>query len=325
MTALIKHFSAKSIHRLLDYPRLIDHLEQELAAGGTAPPRHHHTIRTPDGENTLVLMPAWQEDVVGLKVVSVVPSNSDRNLPTIVGLYLLLDSRTGTPLALMDGGALTVRRTAAASALAARHLARHDSRSLLMVGAGTLAPHLVRAHAATLPLDCIRLWNRTAAKAEKLCDSLKDLKLDVEVVDDLESAATQADLISCATSSDRPLILGRWLSPGTHLDLVGGFSPQMHEVDEEGVVRARIFVDSRQGVLSEAGDLITPINRGKLTAEEIEADLFQLTQGFELQRKQQDITLFKSVGMALEDLAAARLVIRSASHGNGIVKDCGDN
>ena len=154
-------------------------------------------------------------------------------------------------------------------------------------------------------------------------NTLKDLKLDIQIAEELESEAGRADLISCATASRRPLILGRWLSPGTHLDLVGGFTPKMHEVDEEAVVRARIFVDSRQGALSEAGDLITPIRRGKLRAEEIEADLFQLAQGFEPRRNEQDITLFKSVGMALEDLAAARLVMLGAREDSGVTPSHG--
>jgi len=306
----LRFVDAAEVERLLDDATLIERLAAMFRSPCEAPLRHHHHVATPTGAGgTLLLMPAWQAGRhLGIKSVTVFPDNAARSLPTVSGLYLLLDGTNGMPLAVIDGVSLTLRRTAAASALAARYLARADASHLLMVGAGALAPNLIRAHAAVRPIRQVALWNRTRAHAEALAAKLAG-DFDVIVADDLEAAARAADVISCATLSKRPLIHGAWLRPGSHLDLVGGFTPEMREADDEAARRAKIFVDTRAGATREAGDIAEPLARGIITETDIQADLFALSAGAHRGRLAADeITLFKSVGTALEDLAAAALV-----------------
>ena len=302
----------EDVHRCLDDISLVDALAAMFRAGCEMPVRHHHRIEVPGGADaTLLLMPAWQTGgPVGIKLVTVYPDNGRRGLPAVMGAYLLLDGATGAPRALIDGPALTVRRTAAASALAARFLARAETRGLLMVGTGALAPHLVRAHAAVRPIREVAVWGRDPGKAERLAAALAgDLPgVAVRAARNLAGAVGAADIISCATLATEPLIRGAWLEPGQHLDLVGAYTPAMREADDEAVRRARIFVDTRAGALKEAGDLVQPLEAGIIVEADIAGDLFDLTRGGTGRRDDDEITLFKSVGTALEDLAAARLV-----------------
>jgi ornithine cyclodeaminase/alanine dehydrogenase-like protein (mu-crystallin family) len=228
---------------------------------------------------------------------------------------VLLDRQTGAARAVLDGEALTLRRTAAVSALAARHMARADSRVLLVVGSGHLAPFLVRAHVALRPqLERVYLWGRSPVKAAACGAGLREQGIDVIVVDDLERAVRQADIVSCATTATEPVVLGRWLEPGTHLDLVGGFRPTMREVDDAAVAGAHIAVDTFVGALAEAGDLIVPLERGVITRAQIFAELAQLVRGERAGRTAADqVTLFKAVGTALADLAAAELVAAASA------------
>ena len=315
-------FDADKTHALLDYPELVEALRDMFRAGCELPVRHHHTIATGDGPDaTLLLMPAWRTGQhVGVKVVTVFPGNNAKDLPAVMGNYFLLDGTTGTPLALIDGQALTARRTGAASALAADYLARKDASRLLMVGTGALAPHLVRAHAAVRPIREVAIWGRTPEKARRLAAELDGPGLAVRHASDLEAAVGEADIVSCATMTREPLIRGAWLRPGQHLDLVGGFTPDMREADDEAVRRARVYVDTRDGALKEAGDLVQPIAGGVIAAEDVAGDLFDLTRGEIPGRGAEDeITFFKSVGTALEDLAAARLAIEKGSNGQGAI------
>ena len=291
---------------MLDYPSLVEALREMFRGGCEAPVRHHHDV--PGG--TLLLMPAWQAgDAAGIKIVTVFPGNAARALPSVQGLYLLLDGATGVPRALLDGPALTVRRTAAASALAAHYLARDGGLCHLMVGTGALAPHLIAAHAALRSVRETRIWGRDPAKAAALARSLAATGMAVQPADDLESAVRAADIVTCATLARAPLVRGAWLSPGTHLDLVGGYTPDMREADDEAVRRARVYVDTRAGATKEAGDIVQPLRSGVLAGEGIVGDLAELARGEAPGRRGDDeITLFKSVGTALEDLAAAELV-----------------
>jgi ornithine cyclodeaminase len=256
-------------------------------------------------------MPAWQAGLnIGIKMATVFPNNGARGLPAVMGAYLLLDGRTGSPQALIDGPMLTVKRTAAASALASRYLSRPDCERLLMVGTGALAPYLVTAHATVRPVCNVLIWGRDPQKAEKLARRLNRRDFRVDFTTDLEAAIKGADIISCATLSRAPLIRGSWLRPGQHIDLVGAFRPDMRESDDETIRRSRIFVDTREGALSEAGDLLQPIHAGVFNPEDVAGDLFDLTRGDRAGRRYYDqITLFKSVGTAIEDLAAAQLTV----------------
>jgi alanine dehydrogenase len=277
-------------------------------AGCELPTRHHHPVEVPDAaEATLLLMPAWQVGRhIGVKLVTIFPDNGKASLPSVMGVYLLIDGRSGRPEALIDGPMLTLRRTAAASALASRFLARADASRLLMVGTGALAPHLIEAHASVRPIREIKIWGRDPAKAAALARRMAKPGRTVEPAGDLASAVAAADVISCATLSRTPLVKGAWLEPGQHLDLVGAYTPEMREADDEAVKRASVWVDTKAGALKEGGDIVQPLRSGVLDPARIEGDLFGLCRGEARARAGADeITFFKSVGTALEDLAAA--------------------
>ena len=200
-----------------------------------------------------------------------------------------------------------------ASALASGYLSRPDCERLLMVGTGALAPYLILAHAAVRPICNVLIWGRSPDKAARLAKRLDRPDFRVAATDDLEAAARGAQVISCATLSEEPLIRGDWLQPGQHLDLVGAFRPDMRESDDAAIRRARVFVDTREGALAEAGDIVQPIKSGVLDPADVAGDLFDLTRGERAGRRFYDqITLFKSVGTALEDLAAAELAAERA-------------
>jgi ornithine cyclodeaminase len=302
----------ETIHRLLDFPSLIEALRTMFRDGCEVPLRHHHAVPTAapgESDGTLLLMPAWQAGgALGIKIVTVFPDNARRSLPAVHGTYILLDAATGVPAAVLDGTALTLRRTAAASALAASYLARPDSSVHLMVGTGALAPHLVAAHAALRPIRRHLVWGRDPDKAAALAARLTAQGIAVAPVADLAAAAGMADIVTCATLAREPLIRGAWLKPGAHLDLIGGYTPEMRETDDDAVTRARVYIDT-EAALQEAGDIVQPLRSGVLTRERIAGDLSGLCRKETPGRRDiAEITLFKSVGTALEDLAAARLV-----------------
>jgi len=298
---------------VLDDRSLVECLREAFREGAESPLRQHYDVGARGTEGTLLLMPAWQPGrSLGVKVATVFPGNAARGRSAVQASYLLLDAQTGAARALMDGAALTRRRTAAASALAATYLARSDSATLVMVGTGSLAPHLVAAHAAARPIREVRVWGRSKEKAAALASRLDRPGLRVTAAPDLDEAVRAADIVSCATLADAPLVHGAWLRPGTHVDLVGGFTPSMREADDDAVRRSRVFVDT-PAALQEAGDVVQPIARGLLRAEDV-ADLFDLVRGARPGRQgDAEITLFKSVGTALEDLAAARLAFARLS------------
>jgi ornithine cyclodeaminase len=298
----------------LDWDALINALATMFRDGCVMPVRHHHAVDVPgDAQAMLLLMPAWQPgQYIGVKLVSVFPDNHLRDLPAIHGSYLLSSGRTGELLAVLDGGELTARRTAAASALAARHLAREDASRLLIVGTGRLSLNLIEAHSRVRSIEDVMIWGRDKDKASLAAAEARALGYPVRVVDDLEAAARQADIISCATLSRSPLILGAWLKPGCHLDLIGAFTKDMRESDDEAVRRARVFVDTRAGAFAEAGDILQPIAAGVIGTDHVLRELAELVGGAEGRKSPEDITLFKSVGAALEDLAGAILAYEAA-------------
>lgn len=306
----------EAVATALPYTALVDALDEAFRHGIDAPARQHYALPVagePDG--ALLLMPAWQSGrALGIKVATVFPGNAARGLASVNASYLLLDGTTGQPRATLDGSELTLRRTGAASALASRYLSREDARELLVVGTGGLAPHLAAAHAAVRPIDRVLVWGRRPARAAAVCDALELPGATVAVAEDLQAACRSADIISCATLSTEPLLRGSWLRGGQHVDLVGAYTPQMRESDDEVIRRARVFVDTRAGARDEAGDLLQAIEAGAFRLDDIAAELAELAQGKRPGRCSDDeLTVFKSVGCALEDLAAALLV--AAHHG----------
>ncbi len=323
IACIMRVISAEELSRLLSPVSLVEALRDIFKHGAEAPLRHHHSISLNHAEATLLIMPAWNREsspgrstarYAGVKMVNVYPSNASLNLPTTQGAYVLFDKNTGAPLAVIDGSALTLYRTAAASVLAATYLARVDSRRLLMVGTGALAPYVVRAYVNNFSIDEVQIWGRSAEKAQSLADALQKEQIPARPARSLQDAVPWADIVSCATSSTVPLVLGNWLRQGHHIDLIGGFTPEMRESDDACIKRATVFVDTREGVLAEAGDLIQPIQKGVISERSIAADLFALTRSAHHGRtSDREITLFKSVGTALEDLAAAQLAFEAGS------------
>jgi alanine dehydrogenase len=308
----VQFITAAEIDASFDFPALIDALENAFRADVTIPERHHHYIPRgkPEHEATILIMPAWtggKKSFVGIKVITIFPENLAKNIPSLTGNYLLLNGESGLPLAVLDGGILTRWRTAAASALAARYLAREDASKHLLIGAGALAPYLARAHASARPIKETFVWNRTPKRAASAVAEMNRHGLKACAVTDLASVVEEADIVTCVTGAEKPVLLGKWLKPGVHVDLVGAFKPQMRESDDEVIRRSRIYVDTPHA-LEEPGDLIDPLRDGVIGEEDIQGDLFELCRGEVKGRGGADeITLFKSAGTALEDLAAAIL------------------
>jgi ornithine cyclodeaminase len=300
--------SAEQVHALLDYPSLVEALRELFRRGVDEARSIHLTEKLADGrENVWLLLPAWQHGRnQGVKLVSVFPGNETRGLVSVVGVYVLFDGANGYPLAVIDGAALTLWKTAANSALAATYLARRDAGKLLVLGAGQLAPHLARAHAALRPIREVRVWNRTAAKARQMAAALKLPEARVEATEDLAGSVRWADVISAATMAREPLIAGAWLRPGQHLDLVGGFRPDMREADDEAIRRSRVFIDAWFTAGAHCGDICKPLEAGVIAKDAI-ADTFELARGQKPGRLNDDeITLFKSGGGGHEDLGTAQ-------------------
>jgi len=311
----MRHFDQAQLDKSLTFPSLIESLRSAFAGNWTTPMRQHHGMPGFDNngaevENALLLMPAWTgpgaENFVGVKLVAVYPSNGQIDLPSIHGLYYLIDGNTGQPLATMDGARMTVWRTAAASALASTYLSRPESSTLTMIGTGALSPFMIRAHMAVRPITEVFLWNHNIRRAHELAQELRDQGLPVTSHPDLVTAVGKSDIVCAETLTTTPLIFGKWVKPGTHIDTVGAFTPTMRETDDELVRLASLFCDTRTGALKEGGDLAIPISQGVISSSDILADLHELTRGTHPGRTSaQEVTYFKSVGTALEDLAGA--------------------
>lgn len=295
----------------LEFPSLIEALRQAFRSADTAaPPPHRHTIAAPpDLFGTIQISPAWRiGDRFGVKITSAFDATSGGE-----GAYVLMDARSGKPQAVFDAAALTARCTAAASALAASYLARLDCERLLLIGSGLLASHLLAAHASVRPIRNVLIWDRDADKAERLAHRLTRRTLKVAATDDLQRAVNGAHIVCCIAAEAAPILNGHWLPLGVHIDLVGGATSALRQADDETLHRARVFVDTREKALAEAGDLAQSIHAGAFNPDDVAGDLFDLTRGTRAGRRFQDqITLFKSVGHALADLAAAKQGLENA-------------
>ena len=272
------------------------------------PQRHHHDFPHPEtgADTTLLLMPAWHPGKeAGVKIATVSPENDTYDLPAIQAIYILLNAVTGTVKATMQAKGLTAKRTAATSALASSFLSRKNAASLLMIGTGVLSTNLIRAHASVRPIKKVFVWGRHPEKASAVCEVLDAEIFDCQVVNTIEEIIGEVDIVSSATLSKIPLVLGEYLRPGQHIDLVGAYKKDMREADDAVIATASVFVDTFGG-LHESGDIAIPIKKGILTKESISGDLFSLcTEKSKGRVNDNEITVFKSVGHALEDLVAA--------------------
>ncbi len=308
----------EELESLLSWSTLIDAINQQFVDGCNVPERHHHTMPTNTGNDaTMLLMPAFQKgDYIGLKVVNVFPDNGRIGLPAITADYLLYSGETGNMLAMMDGSVLTARRTAATAALGARFLSRKESSKLFVVGAGRVASLVPGAMKAIRSIEEVKVWNRNEESAATLVKQLKEQGFSASIERDLESGTRWADIISCATLATAPLILGNWLQAGQHLDLIGSFTPKMREADDEACRRARVYIDTGTA-FSESGDIIDPIKSGAIAKDDVIGNLTDLCRGHKKGREaDSEITLFKAVGTAIEDLAAAKLAYQAKLSGS---------
>ena len=308
----MKLYGRNSVASSLQYGILIEALRKAFSSKISVPERVQHTIKNKNGSDaTLLLMPAWKiGEHIGIKIVSVFPENITQNMSAVNANYLLMNANNGEPIAVMDGTELTLRRTACASALAADYLANKNADTLLMIGTGNLAPHMIKAHCVVRDYSRILIWGRNKEKAERLARSLDIKDKEIMAKNDLKEALNDADTISCATLSQKPLIMGDWIKPGQHLDLVGSFTPDMSEADSKAIAMSKIVVDTYEGALSESGELINALKEGSIKKKHILSDLRELVMGKKnIRNDTNDITLFKSVGTAIEDLAAAQFVI----------------
>ncbi|MFG1270165.1 ornithine cyclodeaminase family protein [Xanthobacter sp. DSM 14520] len=308
---MVRVFEAAEVEAALGYERLVPALGAAFAdAKVEAPVRQSYEVGQVGAPAHLLAMPAWRRGAaLGVKIVNIFPANAARNMGSVHGLYVLFDGSTGVPKAILDAEALTNRRTAATSALASSFLSRMNSETLTVVGTGHLAFHLAQGHCFVRPIGRVLVWGRSLARAQEMAARLKALGLPAEAAEDLSAAVRAADIVTCATTSVEPLVLGRDVRPGTHVDLVGAFTPVMRESDDDLVAKSAVYVDTYGGALAEAGDLLQPAASGRWSKELVRADLHELCAGLKEGRTESEsVTLFKSVGAALEDLVAAELV-----------------
>ncbi|MCD8439722.1 bifunctional Delta(1)-pyrroline-2-carboxylate/Delta(1)-piperideine-2-carboxylate reductase [Tenacibaculum finnmarkense] len=305
-----------------NFSALITELKAAFSSQETlVPMRHHHDFANPavNADSTLLLMPAWNPSKnAGVKIVTVSPENSQFDLPSINGTYIYLDAVKGTIKAILEAKSLTVKRTASASALASSFLSKENSSSLLMIGTGALSVNLIKAHASVRPIKNVFIWGRNFSKAQAICEELQNENFTITAVQTIEEKISEVDIISCATLSKTPLVLGKYLKAGQHVDLVGAYKKDMREADDQVIKKGSVYIDTFQGGLKESGDIFIPLQTGILKEEDIKADLFQLCSSQEIsegisegivgkkgRENEDEITVFKSVGHALEDLTAA--------------------
>lgn len=296
----IPHIPFAEGDALLDWLELTDAL-----ARGHALPKAKigdtFLYRDPD---TLLSRAAWIDGLgMAVKTATIFPDNPERGQPMINGAVCLYSDRDGTLVSLIDFHLVTKWKTAGDSLLAARHLARPDSRDILIVGTGTVGRSLCDAFAAGFPQAQIRVWNRTRAKADLLAGSLAG----VDVADDLETAVRKADIVVCATMSTQPVIRGDWLRPGQHVNLVGAYRPDMREADNTALQRARIFADSFDTTVDHIGELKIPLSEGVIGKDDLVADFYSLSAF--TRQGDDDITLFKNGGGAHLDLMTSRYIL----------------
>lgn len=304
---MLRFADEETVHRLLEYPGLVAAMKRAHAGG--KPLMKNMMVDSPKGDgNRMIALLGWNEETVAVKVIGVFPSNLSLSpaKPNVQGVSIVFDPETGEPLLVGDGAALTCRKTAADSALGSSLLSRKDSETLLIVGAGGLGPHVAKAHTAIRSsIRKVRIWNRTPERARSLADSLELPGIEVEAVTDLDQAVAWADIITCVTMASSPLIKGKLLKPGAHLDLIGSYLPHMREADDDCFRRGTLFVDMRRKDTG-AGEILDPIERGVITWEDIKADLFELCAGTGEGRTSDDeITVYKNFGGGHLDMFTA--------------------
>jgi ornithine cyclodeaminase/alanine dehydrogenase-like protein (mu-crystallin family) len=296
---------ADRLGRLLPMEAAVDALETAFGSGAlpAAPLRTH--IETETG--SLVAMPATGPQGTGVKLLTVTPGNPETGRPLIQGLYVLFSVGTQEPEAAVDGAALTALRTGAVSGLATRYLAREEAARLVIFGAGTQARAHLEAMLAVRPVERTTFVSRTGDRAEALAGSAREMGVTAEVAG--PEAVGAADIVCTCTTSPTPVFEGSLLSDGSHVNAVGAYTPQTRELDDDAIGRARVVVETREVALAEAGDLLIPLGAGSIGPDHVVADLSEVVHGMAVRRSPEDVTVFKSVGVAFEDLVVARAAV----------------
>ncbi|MEI6469992.1 MAG: ornithine cyclodeaminase family protein [Betaproteobacteria bacterium] len=309
----MKHFDMKAIQTALPYPLLVDALAQGLQQFAETPAR---SFFSPNQDASCVMiMPAWRpHQMMGVKLVSVWPENNAKGESAVSAVYVLISCLDGRPLAVLDGTELTLRRTAAAAALAAKRLARENSETLAVLGTGSLSVPLVQAHTDPMRFKNVLVWGRQFYKAQLVVNKLRELGIEVRAMGDLHKTLAMSDVVAVATTATEPFLKAAWVRPGTHISLVGAFTPQMAEAEPGLISKSQLFADCRASVLEKGGEVFQAIEQGLILDSDIIADLAELTAQPDRSWRHdaQAITVFKSVGFALLDLIAAELVIKAS-------------
>ena len=314
-TMRMKILDADRVAECLDYDALIEALRSGLTGTGSSPSRMRLETGSADDRKLLLVKPAWDDDVAIVKLLTLNEMNRQTEQPFIQGVIVVFDQATGSPSCVMDARELTCRRTAAASALAADYLAVRDAEVLTLIGTGTMAPHMALAHAVNRPIRRVNVFGRSLEKAEATANAIRSANpaINACAAADLPTAVGEAQIVCAATSSSTPVVKGAWISNGAHIDLVGSYRPDTRESDDAAIGMARVFVDDRAGAMSEAGDILIPFEKGVISQSDVIGDLAELCGGVVQGRiSEEEVTAFKSVGMALEDLIAVKLVIGNA-------------
>lgn len=318
MSNAMKVITAEEVHCALSYPALVDALQAAYAGKYTNPPRQVFLLDENSGKNdAFAVLPSWSEEFIGVKAFTYFPEASEP-YQSLYSKIMLFDREHGVPLALVDGTTVTYWRTAGISGLATRLLSREDSGTMLLLGTGNLAPYMIRANASVRDLKKIIIWGRTQAKAQALAVEMSKEYPDIDFVatQDREAACGEADIIVCATASHEPVVLGDWVKPGTHTDFIGNHHATKRECDTALVTKAKVYADSYVNAFKEGGEILVPISEGVFTKEDVVAELAEMCAGTKpLRESEEEITLFKSIGMALSDLVGAGLAYKTATGG----------
>ena len=317
-SSVVLVLSKRDVEHLLDMPTCIGLMEAALASLARGEVIHplRPVVPVPDTKNVFAVMPAYSSALKAFatKIISVYPDNHGTALDSHQGLVALFDGERGTPIAVMDASSITAIRTAAVSAVATKILARGESRRLAIIGAGVQARTHIEAMLAVRRFDSVAIWSRDRAHAEQLMDrTTRDQGVKCQVADTVKRAVADADVVCTVTAARDPVLRGEWLQPGTHINAVGASLRTTRELDSAAVKRARIYVDRRESALNEAGDLLIPIQEGVITSDAIVGELGEVLTGtVGGRRSSEEITLFKSLGLAVEDLACARYLHAAA-------------
>ena len=312
----MKILTAEDVHAALSYPAMIDALQEAYSGSFNMPPRQVFLLDDqPENHDAFAVLPSWNDELVAVKSFTYFPDNPKPKYASLYSKIMLFDRKHGQPLALVDGTSVTFWRTAGISGLASRLLSREDSKTLLLLGTGNLAPYIIRAQLSVRPIDRVMVWGRTLGNAQAVVEQLakENDALRFEVADDLQAACGEADIIVSATGSHEPLVFGDWVRPGTHTNFIGNHHAKKRECDTALVAKSKVYADSYVNCFKEAGEVLVPINEGAISKDHVVGELTQMCSGaVSLRESGDEITLFKSIGMALSDLVGAGCAYHAA-------------